>query len=189
NKIVQKGLSDREKFEQLSSKDKAKTIFGFLDQVTSGVATSNKVMFRLNQAAAIGNAIINISEGITKAWSFGPILGPPLAAIVAAAGAAQIAAIASASPGGGTTPSAAGATPTFNNQPVIPFGGAPADTAPAAVPATQITIIVEGSLIGDEGIRQILGDTLGELVDADEIFIAPESAQAAVIREGTGSGG
>lgn len=189
NKIVQKGLSEREKFEQLSGKNKAKTILGFLEQQTAGVANSNQVMFRLNQAAAIGNAIVNISEGITKAWSFGPILGPPLAAIVAAAGAAQIAAIASASPGGGTTPSAAGSTPTFNNQPLIPLGQPIADQNGVTQPAIQITIIVEGSMIGDEGIKQILGDTIGELVDADVILIPPESRQAQEIRNGTGSGG
>ena len=189
NKIVLKGLSDREKFEQLSGVQKAKTVFGFLNAITSGVANSNKVMFRLNQAAAIGNAIVNISEGITKAWSFGPILGPPLAAIVAAAGAAQIAAIASASPGGGTTPSAAGSTPTFSGQPVSPFGSTPSDTAATVVPATQITIIVEGSLVGDEGIRQLLQETIGELIDADEILISPESRNAAEIRDGSGSGG
>ncbi|MCH8853910.1 MAG: hypothetical protein IID41_14855 [Planctomycetes bacterium] len=189
-KITTKGLSEREKFEKLSFVQKAKTVFAFVNAQTAGVANSNKVMFRLNQAAALGNAVVNIAQGITEAWKFGPILGPPLAAIVYAAGAAQIAAIASASPGGGTTPSAAGSTPTFQGQPVSPFQPSTGTSGDAAAaPGTVINIYVEGSLIGDEGIRQILGETLGELVDADEIFISPESAQAAVIRQGTGSGG
>ena len=42
----------------------------------------------------------------------------------------------------------------------------------------------EVNLVGDEGIRQLVQDTIGELVDADEILIQPESAQAAVIRDG-----
>lgn len=42
---------------------------------------------------AIANAIISTATGVAKAWEAGPILGPILAAIVAAAGAIQIAKI------------------------------------------------------------------------------------------------
>ena len=188
--IANKGLSDRLKFQQLSGKAQAKDVFSTLESITAGVATSNKTMFRINQAAAIANAIINTYEGVTKTLAKYPWpLSGILAAFHLAAGLAQVSAIRSASFGGGTTPSAAGSTPTFNNQP-LPSSQQPLPQPGSQVqPTTQITIIVEGSLIGDEGIRQILRETLGELVDADEIFIAPESAQASVIRNGTGSGG
>ena len=188
-KITLKGLSDREKFEQKSGKDKAKQVFGDLANITSGVATHNKVLFRINQAAAIGNALVNTYEGVTKSLSAYPM---PLAAIMAAAhlaaGLAQVAAIRSASPGGGTTPSAVGVVPTINDQPVSPFD-LQAAAEGANIPGTQITIIVEGNLVGDEGIRQLLRETIGDLIDADEILIAPESRQAEEIRSGTGSGG
>ncbi len=189
-KITTKGLSEREKFEKLSSASKAKQIFSDLANITQGVATHNKTLFRINQLAAIGNAIVNTAEGVTKSLSAYPM---PFAAVMAAAhlaaGLAQIAAIRSASFGGGTTPSAVASVPVINNFPVSPFSLS-VPTGDALTPiGSQITIIVEGSLIGDEGIRQILAKTLGELVDADEIFISPESAQAAVIRQGTGSGG
>lgn len=190
NKITKKGLTDREKFELLSVKEKTRTVSGFLIEQTAGVARHNKAMFRINQAAAIANAIVNISEGITKAWSFGPILGPPAAAIVAAAGAIQIAAIASASFGGGTTPSAAGSTPTFNDRPLSPFAGA-TDPDPAASngQGAVVQIIINGDTYGDDGIRQLLIDTMQELTDADVILIPPSSRNAAEIRGGSGSGG
>ena len=188
--ISNKGLSERLKFQKLSGKAQAKDVFSTLESITAGVATSNKTLFRINQAAAIGNAIINTFEGVTKTMAKYPYpFNLVFAAAHLAAGLAQISAIRSASLGGGTTPSLAGSTPSFNDQPVTSDDSTQSNASAASIPATQITIIVEGSLIGDEGIKQILGDTLGELVDADEIFIAPESAQAAVIREGTGSGG
>lgn len=190
NKIALKGITDRQKFEAKGGKDKAKQVFGDLANITAGVATHNKTLFRINQAAAIANAVINTAEGVTKSLSAYPM---PLAAVMAAAhlaaGLAQVAAIRSASPGGGSTPSSVGSVPTLDGQPLSPFQGAADSGSAASVPASQITIIVEGSLVGDEGIRQILGDTLGELVDQDAIFISPESAQAAVIRAGSGSGG
>ncbi len=189
-KIVEKGLTERQKFEQKSSAAKTKQVFSDLANITSGVATHNKVLFRINQAAAIGNAIVNTAEGVTKSLSAYPM---PFAAVMAAAhlaaGLAQIAAIRSATFGGGTTPSAVAAVPTVNNQPVSPFDLLPAGTDASSVPGSQITIIVEGNIIGDDGVRLIMQETIGELVDADVILIPPESAQAAVIRAGTGSGG
>ncbi|MCH9694777.1 MAG: hypothetical protein K0U72_09730 [Gammaproteobacteria bacterium] len=186
--ITLKGLSDRHRFEAKSGKEKAKQIFGDLTTITQGVATHNKTLFRINQAAAIGNAIVNTAEGVTKTLSAYPM---PLAAALAtahlAAGVAQIGAIRSAQPGGGSTPSAIGTAPALNDQPILPFGQGQASGTPP--PGSSVTIIVEGSLIGDEGIREVLGGTIRELVDADEIFISPNSRQAEEIRSGTGSGG
>ena len=186
--ISNKGLSDRLKFQQLSNKEKAKDIFGNLAQITAGVANQNKALFRLNQVAAIANATINTAEGISKAWSFGPILGPIFAAVVGAAGAAQIAAIASTSFGSGTTPSLAGSTPTFDNQPVVP-----GDTGSTAQSANQPSQIIEvhfhGDVNGDVAMQDLLRSTIEELVNNDVVLISPSSRQAEEIRLGTGSGG
>ena len=38
----------------------------------------------------------------------------------------------------------------------------------------MITVIVEGNLIGDQRIKQLLADSVGELIDADEILITPK---------------
>jgi len=44
----------------------------------------------LSKALAIGQATMNIAEGVTKALAMGPIIGPILAAVVASMGAVQI---------------------------------------------------------------------------------------------------
>jgi hypothetical protein len=49
--------------------------------------------FYLQKAANIATAIMNIATGITEALKLGPIIGPALAAVVAAAGGVQIATI------------------------------------------------------------------------------------------------
>ena len=66
-----------------------------LGSIATLQSSHSKELFRIGQAAAIANAVINTSEGVTKAWALGPILGPILAPLVAVAGAAQIATIAS----------------------------------------------------------------------------------------------
>ena len=52
--------------------------------------SGNKKLMEVAKQAATAKAIMNTAEGITKALTFGPILGPVLAATQAAAGAIQI---------------------------------------------------------------------------------------------------
>lgn len=92
--IRQNGLSDLERFTQASYLDQAKTIFGELQSVTEGVKEHNDVLFNINKAAAVANAVINTYEGASKSLATYPM---PLAAIMAgihvAAGIAQVSAI------------------------------------------------------------------------------------------------
>lgn len=69
-----------------------------LSTISTLTQSNSRELFALGKAAAIANATINTFEGVSKAWALGPILGPPLAALVAAAGAMQIANIASTNP-------------------------------------------------------------------------------------------
>src|SRR5690606_1551651 len=114
-------LSEREKFQQMSSKDKVKTVSGELADITSGVAQHNKAMFRLNQAAGISNAIISAYEGISKTLSAYPYpINIGMAAAHGVAAFAQVNAIRSQSfgSGGGAAPSLAGGTPATPVTPV-----------------------------------------------------------------------
>jgi hypothetical protein len=70
-----------------------------LNMQTAALAKHSKAMFAVNKGVSMANAVMNTAEGVTKAWSYGPILGPVLAGLVAAAGAAQIAVIAGTSYG------------------------------------------------------------------------------------------
>lgn len=82
-----------------------------LSNLTTLMRTKNKELFAIGKAAALANAIINTSQGFTKALSQGGILGPALGATVLAAGAVQIATISAQKlatgidevPGGGIT--------------------------------------------------------------------------------------
>ena len=112
--------------DRLNGEAKVKaTVFAFKD-VLSEAAKHNKALFELNKIAGISSAVISTAEGIAKAWSLGPILGPIGAAAVAAAGAAQIATISSQSFGGGGGNVSSGAG-----------GGTSSAVVPAPAPAIQ----------------------------------------------------
>jgi len=87
-----------------------------LGQGESLMNSSSKSMFEIGKAAAIANATIDTYQGIGKAWALGPIIGPPMAALVGAAGFANVANIAKQKIGGGSSaapsaPSAAAPEP------------------------------------------------------------------------------
>ncbi|MGL4370486.1 MAG: hypothetical protein ACRCUT_12565, partial [Spirochaetota bacterium] len=76
-----------------------------LDNLSSLMQAKDKRLFQIGKVAAIGRAVMNVAEGVTKALSYGPILGPALAATVVAAGAVQIANIKSQSYGSSSSSS------------------------------------------------------------------------------------
>lgn len=92
--IRKEALSDLEKFNEMSFKDQAKTIFGELEAITAGVKHENDLLFNINKAAAVANAVINTYEGISKSLSAYPMpLAAVMAGIHAAAGFAQVSSI------------------------------------------------------------------------------------------------
>jgi hypothetical protein len=69
-----------------------------IETITSAGIAGNKTMFRIQQAASIGKAIMNTYEGATKAFAtYGVPMGYLAAAAVVAAGMAQVAQIRSQS--------------------------------------------------------------------------------------------
>lgn len=134
--IRQSGLSDLEKFTQMSYMDQAKTIFGELESVTAGVKDHNDVLFNINKAAAVANAVINTYEGVSKSLATYPM---PIAAIMAgihaAAGFAQVSSILATSrnsKGGGVSGVGGGAAAAASAQ------------APQAGPRDNQTLHVQG---------------------------------------------
>jgi TP901 family phage tail tape measure protein len=170
-KISVKGMKDRQKWEELTQKQKVKSVLGSLTSMTAGVATSNKTMFKINKAAAIGSAIINTSEAITQMLKLPFPLNFAMAAVAAAAGIAEIAAIKSTRFGGGTTPSFS-AVPTSGGTPVgVPdssFGVASATGGLTGAPQ-QITINIdglpEGGLMSTDAVRDLIESINEEIGD------------------------
>jgi len=111
---------DKQKAQQ-----QQQVLVGSLATISSLMSSSNEGLFRVGQAASIAQATISTYEGATKALSYGPILGPVLAAGIIAAGLANVAQIASTKIGGGT-PSPVNAT----------FSGGSVDTGTTPSPIT-----------------------------------------------------
>jgi tape measure domain-containing protein len=149
-----------------------KQTFGMLAQLTAGVAGANRAMFRINQVAAISNALLNAKESILSSYAFGSeIGGPPLGALMAgvaaAATASHVAAIASQSfGGGGTAPSLTGTG-----------AGSIVGTIPVSQdleqePSQSVTINLgdDDDLISKGAVRNLIGLINEELGDGVQII-------------------
>ena len=88
---IEEEAENKKKTQQLAVFDQAK-------KLAAEGAMRSKKMFRLQQALAIGEAIMNTYQGATKALAQGGIFGPALAALVVATGLAQVANIRSQQP-------------------------------------------------------------------------------------------
>lgn len=120
--IRAQGRAAEKRFDALSTDLKVQTLLGSMVQMTAGTAQSNKKMFDLNKKLALANAAVSLPDAVIKSFQNGG--GYPWglipASLMAVTGLAQIKAIKSTTfegGGGGTTPSAAGSTPTVNGNP------------------------------------------------------------------------
>jgi len=184
--LANKGASDRAKFEAMTAAQKTKSVLGQMISLTAGVAQQNRTMFEVNKAAGTANAIINTYEGVSKAWSLGPILGPVMAGITLAAGLAQVNAIQSTSfGGGGSAPSVSGSggggASTVNTLPATP--SAAANIQPAAESRANesqrsqgLTIYVQAeNLYGQEDFANAVADAVKEADGRDIQMFVPGS--------------
>ena len=162
--IIKQAELDRAEFEKATSGQKAKTIIGDAVKITQGVAQQSKALFKINKIAGIANAIVNTSEGITKALaSYPPPVSFAMAALQAAAGFAQVSAIRSQSfsgGGGGTTPSAAGSAATINDTPVN--SGFGADISGFGGAQKEININFDSTITDTTAVRNFITDELAE---------------------------
>jgi hypothetical protein len=163
--IEKDGLTQRQRFEQMSMKQKAKTISGELANITAGVAQHNRKLFELNKAAGIANAIVNAFEGISltlKTYPYPLNLG--MAAAHAVSAFAQISAIKSASFGSGAAPSIAGSTPASPVTPVT--SGAPSSAG------QLIRIEGRGSTFTTDQVRELIEQINESLGDGSRLTFA-----------------
>lgn len=99
--LEQEALDKRLNMERQAAQARLSALQGALSTVSSLMNSENRKMFEIGKAAAIAQSIINTYQGVSEAWKLGPILGPPLAALVATAGFANVANIRKQSFGGG----------------------------------------------------------------------------------------
>ena len=143
--------------------DEFKTRLQLFTSLAQQMGTRTLATFRLNQAAAIANAIVFTAEGVARAFKdftypFNIVVG----ALVAAAGAVQIANIASANPGfqqGGIVP---GLTLGRDTVPVLLDGGervfSVSDNRDLIAAINQPTPVVVNVAVEGDGIRSLIND-------------------------------
>lgn len=135
----------------------------------------NRKLFELGKAAAISTAIVNTALGVTEALKLGPIIGPPLAAMQAAAGIVQIQQInATKFKGGGSTASVP-STPNITS-----------NITPPSIPLAEQTsgrdvqINFNGDFNGltPDFIDQLADGIKERIEEADYVLIESSSRQA-----------
>ena len=155
-------------FEMWSAERKTKHIIGESIKMTRGVSQQNRLLFEVNKAAGIANAIVNTHTGITRALAeYPPPLSFVMAGLQAVAGFAEVQAIKSASFGGGGgagSRSGGGGGPVAT--PPSDFATAPNLNAPN--PAPNITINVEGNVFANDDWRQAMIEQLQVALENDE---------------------
>lgn len=108
------------RWEDMNTTQRLNTLKGYFGQASSLMNSESRKMFEIGKAAAYGTALINTYQGISEAWKLGPILGPPMAALVALNGFAQVQNIRKQKFGGGASSPTGSVTGQINagNTPV-----------------------------------------------------------------------
>lgn len=90
NDVNKKRITDEKAFNQERIANLSQT-FGTISTLST---SHNSTMAAIGKAAAVAQATIDTYIGVGRAWALGPIIGPPLAALVLTAGLANVARIA-----------------------------------------------------------------------------------------------
>jgi len=168
-KIEKTSALERAKFDVMTTKQKTKHVLGELKSLTQGVATNSKSMFKINKIAGIANAIINTSQGVTKALaSYPPPLSFAMAAAQFAAGIAQVNAIKSQSFSGGGSSAPSGGAVSTSSVPSTPTALLPEDIQQSQqqTQPTEVTINLgdDDQLITVGAIRRLI-DEINDQID------------------------
>lgn len=155
NEIRKKGLTDAQRFSEMSYKDQAKTLIGQLSSMTASVANHSKEMFEINKGLSIANAVISTYEGITKTLSAYPFpISAAMAAAQGAIGFAQVASIASQQYNGKSTtaPSIASAVPAG----VTPVANVGTNAQASSGAGQVVNISLTGSTFNRDQVRDLI---------------------------------
>lgn len=164
-------------FEQI----KNQSIISLAGELFTTLAAQNSTLFKVQQAFAIANAVINTAEGVTKALSLPFPANLAAAAKVAIAGAIQVAKIKATNPGGSasvTQGGLSGGTASTANR-TAPAGNAQQAQEPQAKIAQ---VVIQGSVFSSRETADWLIGQLSEAInDRDVVFINGNSRQAGLI--------
>lgn len=163
---------------------KNQSIIDLAGELFTTLGAQNSKLFKIQQAFAIANAVINVAQGVTKAMSSLPFpANLAAAAKVALAGAIQVAKIKATNPGGSASVATGG------------LGSSGAGSLEAARSATQgnadqsqmqsqriAQVVINGNLFsGRETADWLIGQLSEAINDRDVVFINGNSRQAGLI--------
>lgn len=174
------GLQARKVYEEKTTRDKVKFVLGQMGALTQGVAQSSKKLFQINKIAAIGNAIVNTYEGVTKALAaYPPPISFAMAALQAAAGFKQVSAIKGTSFGGGgaTVAVSGGTVPTETQAPTEVQQA----TGPQPQAEPQVNVNIFGDILGDEASAQIISGHIEQALADRILTLRVESSDDRVV--------
>lgn len=161
--IRKRGMTDLERFNAKSWRDQTATVVGELSRMTSAVAQQNKVLFSINKAAAIAEAVIQGALGVARTLGAYPFpLNIAMAAAHAAVAAAQVQAIASQQfTGGNSNANVAPAIAATAAPAVTPVGGGQGGGGDG----TTANITLQGDVFSREsvvGLIDQINDAVGD---------------------------
>ena len=161
---------------------KNQSIIDLAGGLFTALAGENTKLFKVQQAFAVANAVVNTAEGVTKALRSLPFpanLGA--AAKVALAGAIQIAKIKSTAPGGSGSATTSGLSGgSTGSTPALPQTAGNAQQAEQAPRIAQV--VIQGSVFSSRETADWLVDQLKDAINnRDVVFINGNSRQAGLI--------
>jgi hypothetical protein len=164
-------------FEQI----KNQSMISLAGELFTTLASQNSTLFKVQQAFAIANAVINTAEGVTRALTLPFPANLAAAAKVAVAGAIQIAKIKATNPGGAANVTQSGLS---GGSSALANRGAPAGNAQQAQePQAKVAqVVIQGSVFSSRETADWLIGQLSEAInDRDVVFINGNSRQAGLI--------
>lgn len=162
--IRKKHQEDMARLEQQERAARLQAAQSMLGDMANLMASENKKLFKVGQAAALAKAVVNGYEAASSAWAKGMAAGgPPLAAAFTAASLARtgalVSSIATASPSGGGGGGGGGR------------GGVVTTGAAAAQTSREATIqLVGGDVFGGSQIRDLINAINREQEDGSVIL-------------------
>jgi hypothetical protein len=189
NELMQKGLTQREKFQQLSTKAKTKFMIDETIALTQGVAQQNKTLFKINKLATLAQIAVDAPKAISQ--SIANAGGLPWGAWAGILTFAKYVGLAQAAKGvefgaGNSAPSLAGqgggsstvnTVPLPQQQPVLP------DLSRQSQQAQRTVNITISGPVDRQFLKDALLPALQEEIDENDVtFISAGSAQARELR-------
>ncbi len=182
--IQNKGLSERDKFLKMTTKNKLAFMLQSTMSELAGVAQTNKTLFKINKVATQANILVTapgaIAESIKNAgglpwgaWA-GLLTAAKYVGLWQAAsgvefgsgGAPSAAGTGGGAPGMVDTPNSGMAPPRIPNEELSPRAG------------NSVQIVVHGNVIGMEQLQRVVGEALQQSVEDEIITISTDGRRA-----------